>query len=104
MTIATDTCHFGTDLYSSFINGGDNAPSFFVAAQQFGGGRFSGHGHTGGRRGPSRQQEKGDDYYRLLGVKRDADDETIRKKFKKLALKYHPDRNKDEPEEARKKF
>lgn len=37
-------------------------------------------------------------------MKRDADDETIRKKFKKLALKYHPDRNKDEPEEARKKF
>lgn len=33
------------------------------------------------------------DYYELLGVKKDADDRTIRKAFKKLALSKHPDKD-----------
>ncbi len=33
------------------------------------------------------------DYYDTLGVPRDADDETIKKAYRKLAMRYHPDRN-----------
>ena len=35
------------------------------------------------------------DLYKVLGIGRDADQATIRKAFKKLARKYHPDLNKD---------
>ena len=33
------------------------------------------------------------DYYDVLGVARDASKDDIRKAFRQLALKYHPDRN-----------
>ena len=33
------------------------------------------------------------DYYDILGIKRDASAETIKKAFRKLAKKYHPDSN-----------
>jgi molecular chaperone DnaJ len=35
------------------------------------------------------------DYYQVLGVPRNASQEDVRAKFRRLALEYHPDRNKD---------
>lgn len=45
-----------------------------------------------------------EDYYKLLGVERNASDAEIKKSYRSLAMKFHPDRNKDNPEEAEVKF
>lgn len=36
----------------------------------------------------------GKDYYKILGLQKGASDDDIKKAYRKLALKYHPDKNK----------
>ena len=43
------------------------------------------------------------EYYELLNIPRDANDDQIKKSYRKLAMKYHPDKNPDNPE-AEEKF
>ena len=44
------------------------------------------------------------DYYGILGVSKTATDDELKKAYRKLAKKYHPDANPDNKEEAEKKF
>ncbi|MFG1488053.1 DnaJ domain-containing protein, partial [Oceanospirillum sp. HFRX-1_2] len=43
------------------------------------------------------------DYYEVLGVSKSDDEKAIKKAYRRLAMKYHPDRNPDD-EEAAEKF
>lgn len=45
-----------------------------------------------------------ENYYDLLGVDKNVDEKTLKKKYKINAMKYHPDRNQNNKEECEKKF
>ncbi|MSP28379.1 MAG: molecular chaperone DnaJ [Methylococcales bacterium] len=45
-----------------------------------------------------------EDFYKLLGVERNASDAEIKKSYRSKAMKFHPDRNADNPEAAEVKF
>ncbi len=44
------------------------------------------------------------DYYEVLGVQKNASEAELKKAFKRLAMKHHPDRNQDNQDEAEEKF
>jgi len=73
--------------HRGFASGHPNFEGFF------GGGGFPGGGGFGAQPPPRGDSVK---FYKLLGVEKDASDDAIKKAYKKLAMKHHPDRGGDD--------
>eukprot|EP00117_Sycon_ciliatum_P023425 scpid90623/ scgid19920/ DnaJ protein homolog 1 len=56
---------------------------------------FDSHTAVDGKKSPPK------DFYKVLGVKKDASSSEIRRAYRKLALKYHPDKNKEKGADQR---
>jgi DnaJ family protein C protein 7 len=46
------------------------------------------------------KKSKRKDYYKILGIDKDADETAIKKAYRKLAIVHHPDKNPDDPDAA----
>lgn len=55
-------------------------------------------------RAARRRREMGADYYKVLGVDRGAGDDDLKKAYRKLAMRWHPDKNSTNKKEAETKF
>lgn len=65
--------------------------SFFFGGDPFGGAG----GFPGGMGGGPPREVDNNEFYEILGVPKDVDEKTLKKKFRKLAMKNHPDRGGD---------